>query len=107
MKIEEQMAFIMKYKPTTISKFLIFKKIIEFVKFKHMENELTDEFKIEFINLLNIHDKRAVLKELMTGKYPSSECLVLCEKANNQLAVAYLKARLGFFSEALEIYKKR
>ena len=105
--IEEQMSFIMKYKPTTKSKLIIFENILDFVKFKHMENEITNAFKIEYINLLNIHKKSKVLPELMTGKYPPSECLEKCEKANNELAIAYLKERLGFYDESLAIYKKR
>lgn len=97
----------MKYKPTTKEKLKIFNKILDFVKFKHMENEITNAFKIEYIKLLNIHNKAQVLPELMTGKYPPSECLDKCEKANNELAIAYLKERLGFYDEALAIYKKR
>jgi hypothetical protein len=97
----------MKYKPTTKAKLKIFDKILDFVKFKHMENEITNEFKIEYINLLNVHNKGKVLPELMTGKYPPSECLEKCENANNELAIAYLKERLGFYDEALAIYKRR
>lgn len=91
----------------TKEKLKIFEKILEFVKFKHMENEITNEFKIEYISLLNIHNKSKVLPELVTGKYPPSECLEKCEKAKNELAIAYLKERLGFYSDALNIYKKR
>jgi len=101
------MDFILKYKPPTKSKLEIFKRILDFVKKQHMENEITNEFLIEYINLLNHHEKDRVLPELMTGKYPSSDCLSACENARNHLAVAYIKARLGFYDEALEIYKKR
>lgn len=97
----------MKYKPPTKSKLEIFKNILDFVKIKHMENEITNEFKIEYIHLLNVHNQKAVLPELMTGKYPPSECLISCEDANNQLAMAYLKERLGFYKEALVIYQQR
>lgn len=82
-------------------------RIILFVREKHRENELSDEFKIEYIKLLNAFHKRRVFEELQTGKYPTSECLKLCEDAKNQIAVAYLKERLGFYSEALAIYKAR
>jgi hypothetical protein len=99
--IEEQMDFILQYKPPTKSKLEIFRNILDFVKMKHKENDITNEFKIEYIHLLNIHDHKAVLPELMTGKYPMSECLVSCEEAKNQLAIAYLKGRLGFYNEAL------
>lgn len=58
------MSFIMKYKPPTQSKLEIFKNILDFVKIQHMENEITDEFKIEYIHLLNIHNKKQVLSEL-------------------------------------------
>lgn len=101
------MSFIMKYKPPTQSKLEIFKNILDFVKIQHMENEITDEFKIEYIHLLNIHNKKQVLSELQTGKYPASECLPSCEEVNNQLATAYLKERLGFYQEALDIYQER
>lgn len=101
------MEYIMKYKPTTRSKLEIFKKILAFVKKKHMENEITNEFKVEYIALLNKHEKARVLPELMTGKYPSSECLPNCINARNHLAIAYIKERLGYYGEALDIYKKR
>lgn len=105
--IEEQMDYIMKYKPPTKSKLEIFKKILNFVKKKHMENEITNEFKVEYINLLNQHEKSKVLPELMTGKYPSSDCLQTCIDFKNHLAIAYIKERLGYYSEALDIYKHR
>jgi len=101
------MDFILKYKPPTKSKLEIFRNILDFVKIKHKENEITNEFKIEYIHLLNVNDRKAVLPELMTGKYPMSECLVSCEEAKNELSIAYLKGRLGFFSEGLEIYQRR
>lgn len=101
------MDFIMKYKPTTKSKLQIFKNILNFVKTKHKENDITEDFKIEYINLLNIYEPKQVLIELLTGKYPMSECLKICEESKNMLPVAYLKERLGFFKEALEIYKER
>lgn len=105
--IEEQMDYIMKYKPPTKSKLEIFKRILNFVKKKHMENEITNEFKVEYINLLNKHEKPKVLPELMTGKYPSSDCLQTCIDSKNHLAIAYIKERLGYYNEALDIYKSR
>ena len=105
--VEEQMDFILKYKPPTKSKLEIFRNILDFVKIKHKENDITNEFKVEYIHLLNVHDRKAVLPELMTGKYPMTECLVSCEEAKNELSIAYLKGRLGFFNEALQIYEKR
>lgn len=101
------MSFIMKYKPTTKSKLKIFNNILTFVKEKHREHDITEEFKVEYINLLNIYEPKKVLAELSTGKYPMNECLKLCEESKNMLPVAYLKERLGFFSEALDIYKRR
>lgn len=101
------MNFIMKYKPTTKSKLNIFKNILNFVKTQHKENDITEDFKIEYINLLNIYESKQVLVELLTGKYPMSQCLELCKKSENMLPVAYLKERLGFFKEALDIYKER
>lgn len=77
------------------------------VRQNHLENEITDFFKIEYIRLLAHFHKRKVLQELQTGKYPPSECLTICEEQGIQLPVAYLKARLGYFNEALDIYKKR
>lgn len=97
----------MKYKPTTKSKLEIFKRILTFVKKKHMENEITNEFKVEYINLLNKHEKKRVLPELMTGKYPSASCLQTCLDSKNFLAVAYIKERLGYYQEAMTIYKQR
>ena len=107
MDIESQLNFIMKYKPPTKSKLEIFEKILEGVKEMSLENDITDEFKIEYINLLNHHNKSKVLYELQTGKYPLSECLHICEQKKSMLAVAYLKERLGFYDQALDIYKER
>lgn len=77
------------------------------VRSKNLENELTDEFKIEYIKLLNIFNKAKVFTELQTGKYPTNETLQICEDYKNELAIAYFKERLGFFGEALQIYQKR
>ena len=108
MDIEAQLEFIMKYKPPTKSKLEIFETILKGVKQMSLENEISKEFKIEYINLLNHHKRKKVLPEIMTGKYPLSECLEICQKGKpNDLAVAYLKERLGFYQEALEIYKSR
>lgn len=101
------MEFILKYKESSKSKLLMLKRIMQFVKEKHRENELTDEFKVEYIRLLNIFEKGRVFTELQTGKYPTSECLKLCEEHKNQLSIAYLKERLGYYPEALKIYKAR
>lgn len=107
LKVEEQMKFIMKYKPATKSKFEIFKKILKFVAENDKETSLTEDFKIEYINLLNKYEPHSVLEEILTGKYPMTECLKICEETKNMLSVAYLKERLGFFQEALDIYKER
>ena len=107
MRLGTQLEFIMKYKPPTKSKLEIFKQILSAVTKKSLENEITDEFKVEYINLLNHHERSKVVPELKTGRYPLNECLTLCEKSNNELAIAYLKQRLGFYKDSLEIYKKR
>ena len=107
MNVEDQMKFIMRYKPPTKSKLDIFNSILSHIAENQFEDLITEEFQLEYINLLNYHDPRKVLDELMTAKYPPSKCLVICEAHNNQLATAYLKGRLGFYEEALEIYKKR
>ena len=85
------MAFILKYREISEAKLLIFKRVMEFVRMKHRENQLTDEFKIEFIRLLNIYEKGKVFAELQTGKYPTEECLDLCTEYKNQICIAYLK----------------
>ena len=107
MSLNSQLEFIMKYKPPTKSKLAIFEQILSAVKEKSLENEITNEFKIVYINLLNHHERSKVLPELKTGRYPLNECLKICEEKNNELAIAYLKERLGFYKEALGIYKKR
>lgn len=107
LKVEEQMKFIMNYKPPTKSKFEIFKKILKFVEENDKEGSITEKFKIEYINLLNKYEPKKVLEEILTGKYPMTECLKICEESKNMLSVAYLKERLGFFDEALDIYKER
>jgi len=107
MDIEEQMQFVLKIGEKSHSKLVIFKRIIDFVQKKHLEAELTNSFKIEYIRLLSHFERTAVLKELHSGKYPASECLEVCESYKNELAIAYLKERLGNSSEALKIYKRR
>lgn len=47
------------------------------------------------------------LEELKKGKYPMTECLILCEENRNQLGIAYVKWRLGFYDDALKIYCSR
>ena len=107
MHLEEQMKFIMRYKPPTESKLDIFKGIISTLNEKKQQDLITEEFQLEYINLLNYHEPREVLNELKTATYPPSKCLIICEAHKNELATAYLKGRLGFYEDALNIYKKR
>ena len=107
MTVEEQMEFILKYKPATKSKLEIFERILDFVRKKKKENDVPKEFKVEYINLLNKHERKKVMNELSSGKYPSQECLKPCMDARNDIAVAFLKERLGFYEEAMGIYQRR
>ena len=86
---------------------VIYKCIMDFVKANWLENELIDPFKVEYLALLLKFKKELVLKELKARKYPPLECLKLCEQAKHSMAIAYLKDRLGYTKEALDIYKRR
>lgn len=107
MNLEEQQFFVLKFPTRTQNKLLICNKIIAFSKSKHREVDLTNSFKIEYIRLLCLYDKRKVLEELETGKYPPTECLEIVEYHSLSLPMAYLKRVLGNFNEANLIYKDR
>ena len=94
----------MKYKLRTRAKLKIVEKILKFVKINHMENEIGQEFFLEYMALLNMYKPKKALEELKLNKYPLTECLTLCEENQNQLAIAYVKGRLGFYDDALKIY---
>lgn len=105
--VESQIDYVLKYKDTTKSKYMILEKILKFMGEKEYESEISEDFKLEYIRLMNVYERKKVLGTIVEGKYPTSQCLKICEEANNQLAVAYLKSRLGFYKEALEIYQSR
>jgi hypothetical protein len=107
MKIEEQMKIVLSEKISSTNMLSVYESIVGFVKAHHLENELIDPFKIEYMSLLLKFNRKKVMKELTQGKYPTLECLKLCQDANHQLAIAYLKERLGNSQEALQIYKIR
>lgn len=107
MKIEDQMKLVLSEKVSSVNMLNVYESILGFVKSHHLENELIDPFKIEYMSLLLKFNRKKVIKELTQGKYPTLECLKLCQDANQQLAIAYLKERLGSSQEALQIYKIR
>lgn len=107
MKIEEQQEIALTQHILSENMLTLFDSIEEFVKSNHLENEVSDLFKTRYIELLLRFQKKRVLGELMNGKYPLRDCLSLCEAAKHELAIAYLKNRLGDVIESLEIYKKR
>ena len=107
MKIEEQQEIAMNQHILSENMLALYDSIEEFVKTNHLENEITDQFKTRYIELLLKFQKKRVLGELMNGKYPLKDCLSLCEQAKHELAIAYLKNRLGDILESLQIYKKR
>lgn len=107
MKIEEQQEIAMTQHILSENMLTLYYSIEEFVKSNHLENEISDQFKTRYIELLLKFQKKRVLGELMNGKYPLKDCLSLCEQAKHELAIAYLKNRLGDIIESLEIYKKR
>lgn len=106
-KVEDQMSLATFEFERTENMLLLYESIIENAKAKNLESELKEAFKIEFIALLLKFDRRRVLTELKRGKYPPTECLTECQNAKHELAIAYLKDRLGFTQEAIDIYKKR
>lgn len=107
MKIEEQQEIALNQHIISENMLTLFDSIEEYVKNNHLENEITDQFKTRYIELLLKFQRKRVLGELMNGKYPLRDCLTMCEQAKHELAIAYLKNRLGDVTEALEIYKKR
>ena len=107
MKIEDQQEVAMDQKLLSENMLSLYDSIEDYVKANHLENEILENFKINYIELLLKFQKKRVIGELMSGKYPLKDCLILCEQAKHELAIAYLKNRLGYTPEALEIYKKR
>ena len=105
--IDKQMNFALKYDKTTKPKYLLFKKIIKFLQDTKRTSQMTPAFKVEYLRLMNEYEKFKVIDELKRGRYPPIECLEVCEEAENELPIAYLKERLGKYEEALSIYKKR
>ena len=97
MSIPDQLKFVLKYQQTTINKLTIFKNIMDFVKKQHLESELTNEFKVEYIKLLCTFEKHEVFPELQTGRYPALECLPLCKSFKLDVGCAYLHERMGEF----------
>ena len=106
MSIPDQLKFVLKYQQTTINKLTIFKNIMDFVKKQHLESELTNEFKVEYIKLLCTFEKYEVFAELQTGRYPALECLPLCKSFKLDVSCAYLHERMGEFKQSLDLYKK-
>lgn len=107
MKIEEQQEIALNVDILSENLLAVFDSIEDYVKANHLENEISDQFKTRYIELLLKFQKKRVLGELMNSKYPLKDCLNLCEQAKHELAIAYLKNRLGDSIESLEIYKKR
>ena len=107
MKIEDQQEVALSTKIISEYMLALFESIMEYVKTNHLENEVRDEFKIQYITLLLRFQRKRVVDELKNNKFPLRECLQLCEKEKHELAIAYLKDRLGNTQEALDIYKKR
>jgi hypothetical protein len=107
MKIEDQQEVALSTKIISEYMLALFESIMEYVKANHLENEVRDEFKIQYITLLLRFQRKRVVDELKNNKFPLRECLQLCEKEKHELAIAYLKDRLGNTQEALDIYKKR
>lgn len=107
MKIEDQQEVALSNKMLTENMLTLFESIVDFVKTNHLENEVLESFKVQYIALLLRFQKKRVVDELKNGKFPFRECLALCEQEKHELAIAYLKDRLGYTQEALAIYKKR
>jgi hypothetical protein len=107
MRLEDQQQIALGQHILSENMLALFDSIEEYVKTNHLENEISDDFKTRYIELLLKFQKKRVLGELMNSKYPLKDCLNLCEQARHELAIAYLKNRLGDVTEALEIYKKR
>ena len=107
MKIEDQQEIALSQHLLSENMLALYDGIEEYIKQNHLENEVSDVFKTRYIELLLKFQKKRVLGELMNSKYPLKDCLSLCEQAKQELAIAYLKNRLGDIQEALEIYKKR
>lgn len=107
MKMEDQMKLAIFGEENSENVMALYDSIMENVRSKHLENDLVNSFMIEYISLLLKFDKKRVLNELKSGKYPFLECLEVCQKVKHELAIAYLKDRLGYTHESIEIYKKR
>lgn len=107
LKIEDQQEVALSSKMMSENMLVLYESIVEYVKTNHLENEVRDDFKVHFIALLLRFQRKRVVDELKNNKFPLSECLQLCEKERHELAIAYLKDRLGNTQEALDIYKKR
>lgn len=107
MKIEDQQELALSTKILSENMLAVYESIVDYVKSNHMENEVQEGFKVQYIALLLRFHRKRVVDELKNGKFPFKECLVLCEQEKHELAIAYLKDRLGHTQEALVIYKKR
>jgi hypothetical protein len=107
MKLEDQMRLLLAEKVRTRAMLTVYDNISEFALSNGADDKLTEKFKVEHIALLLLHSKKRVLPELQTGRYPFNACLEECTKQKHQMAIAYLKDRLGHTEEALMIYKKR
>ena len=58
--MEEQIEIIMNLKSDTILKYKVFKKILNYIRSRYLENELSNNFKVEYIRLLAQFKKKKV-----------------------------------------------
>ena len=60
LKVEEQISIAEILKDNNKTKFKIYSSILDHITTNHLENELTNEFKIEYIRLLSHYQKNKV-----------------------------------------------
>lgn len=109
MKLEEIFALVKTVPDKTREMFDVYDSIMQYIRSNALENEITEDFKISYVELMLLFERKRVMNELEHGNYPLKRALDLVEnpRLKHGLAIAFIKDRLGYFEESLDIYKKR